>query len=132
MSARTLHIHDNPALTVTTPAPSEPDDAQRQDRLRRLEDYFGIPYPYEKLDSISLPVNTGAMENPGLVTYGHQLMLSRVAEDTPGRQRGYASVCAHASRGTARSSVRACSISRRSASRRASAGFSRSWSSLSR
>ncbi len=63
--------------------------------LEQLEAYFGIPYPYEKLDSISLPVNAGAMENPGLVTYGHQLMLSRVAEDTPGRQRGYASVCAH-------------------------------------
>jgi alanyl aminopeptidase len=63
--------------------------------LEQLEAYFGIPYPYEKLDSISLPVNTGAMENPGLVTYGHQLMLSRVAEDTPGRQRSYASVCAH-------------------------------------
>src|SRR6185436_11270763 len=63
--------------------------------LEQLEAYFGIPYPYEKLDSISLPVNTGAMENPGLVTYGHQLLLSRVAEDTPGRQRGYASVCAH-------------------------------------
>ena len=53
--------------------------------LEQLEAYFGIPYPYEKLDSISLPVNTGAMENPGLVTYGHQLLLSRVAEDTPGR-----------------------------------------------
>ncbi len=63
--------------------------------LEQLEAYFGIPYPYEKLDSISLPVNTGAMENPGLVTYGHQLILSRVAEDTPGRQRTYAGVCAH-------------------------------------
>jgi alanyl aminopeptidase len=63
--------------------------------LEQLEAYFGIPYPYEKLDSISLPVNTGAMENPGLVTYGHQLLLSRVTEDTPGRQRGYAGTCAH-------------------------------------
>jgi len=63
--------------------------------LEQLEAYFGIPYPYEKLDSISLPVNIGAMENPGLVTYGHQLMLARVAEDTPGRQRAYSSVCAH-------------------------------------
>jgi alanyl aminopeptidase len=63
--------------------------------LEQLEAYFGIPYPYEKLDHISLPVNTGAMENPGLITFGHQLILSRVQEDTPGRQRGYAGVCAH-------------------------------------
>ncbi|MBK7865350.1 MAG: M1 family metallopeptidase, partial [Archangiaceae bacterium] len=63
--------------------------------LEELEKYFGIPYPYEKLDHISLPVNTGAMENPGLITFGHQIILSRVAEDTPGRQRGYAATCAH-------------------------------------
>jgi alanyl aminopeptidase len=35
------------------------------------------------------------MENPGLITYGHQLILQRPAEDTPGRQRAFASVCAH-------------------------------------
>ena len=42
MTARSLHIHDNPALTVTTPAPSEPDDAQRLDRLRRLTDFLAL------------------------------------------------------------------------------------------
>lgn len=63
--------------------------------LEQLEAYFGIPYPYEKLDHISLPVNTGAMENPGLITFGHQLILSRPNEDTPGHQRSYAGVCAH-------------------------------------
>jgi cytosol alanyl aminopeptidase len=63
--------------------------------LEQLEKYFGTPYPYEKLDQISLQTNTGAMENPGLVTYGHQLILAKPDQDTPGRQRGFASVCAH-------------------------------------
>lgn len=37
--------------------------------LRYLEDYFGVPYPYEKLDWIVLPEHPyGAMENPGAVT----------------------------------------------------------------
>ena len=63
--------------------------------LEQLEKYFGTPYPYEKLDQISLQTNTGAMENPGLVTYGHQLILAKPEQDTPGRQRGFAGVCAH-------------------------------------
>ncbi|MCA3015310.1 MAG: M1 family metallopeptidase, partial [Myxococcaceae bacterium] len=63
--------------------------------LERLEAYFGSPYPYEKLDQLALPVGTGAMENPGLITYGHQLILSRPDADTPSRQRSFAGVCAH-------------------------------------
>ena len=42
MTARTLHIHDNPAFTVTNPAPTEPDDAQRLERLRRLTDFLAL------------------------------------------------------------------------------------------
>ncbi len=63
--------------------------------LEQLEGWFGTPYPYEKLDQISLPVGIGAMENPGLVTYGHQLILSKPEVDTPGRQRSFAGVCTH-------------------------------------
>src|SRR5207302_9119855 len=63
--------------------------------LEQLETYFGRGYPYAKLDLISLPVSIGAMENPGLVTFGHQLILSKVDQDTPGRQRTFAAVCAH-------------------------------------
>ena len=35
-----------------------------------LEDWFGMPYPYDKLDLLAIPVTAGfgAMENPGLVT----------------------------------------------------------------
>jgi len=41
-----------------------------------LEDYFGIPYPYEKLDLIAVPEFwPGAMENPGAITYRDRLLL---------------------------------------------------------
>jgi alanyl aminopeptidase len=65
--------------------------------LTRLEDYFDIPYPYDKADQIAVPLSFGgAMENPGLVTYDSELILAPPqGEDTPQRRRGYASVAAH-------------------------------------
>ncbi|MBL8924188.1 MAG: ERAP1-like C-terminal domain-containing protein [Myxococcaceae bacterium] len=63
--------------------------------LSRLEAWFGTPYPFEKLDQLAVQANMGAMENPGLVTYGHQLLLSRPEVDNLTRQRGFASVCTH-------------------------------------
>ena len=65
--------------------------------LTRLEDYFGIPYPYEKSDQVSVPVTGGfgAMENAGMVTYGQTILLAKSESDTVGRQRSYASIAAH-------------------------------------
>jgi alanyl aminopeptidase len=65
--------------------------------LTRLEEYFDIPYPYAKADQVAIPRSFGgAMENPGLVTYDSELILAPPqGEDTPQRQRGYASVAAH-------------------------------------
>jgi alanyl aminopeptidase len=62
-----------------------------------LEDYFGIPYPFEKLDSVSIPqtVNFGAMENAGMITYASQLLLAKPFEETPAFRRNYARVAAH-------------------------------------
>jgi alanyl aminopeptidase len=65
--------------------------------LNRLEDYFGIPYPYEKADQVAIP-NTagfGAMENVGMVTYDQALILADPNVDQIGRQRTYAAVAAH-------------------------------------
>ncbi|MBV8903159.1 MAG: ERAP1-like C-terminal domain-containing protein [Acidobacteriia bacterium] len=65
--------------------------------LTRLEEYFGIPYPYDKSDQLSIPVTFGfgAMENAGLVTYGQTIILADPARDTLTRQREYATVAAH-------------------------------------
>jgi alanyl aminopeptidase len=63
--------------------------------LALLENYFGIPYPFEKLDSLAAPLFPGAMENPGLVTYAQPLILSAPEKDTISRQREFASTCAH-------------------------------------
>ena len=44
--------------------------------LKELEQYFGIDYPYKKLDFVAVPdYSFGAMENAGLVTYRTELLL---------------------------------------------------------
>jgi alanyl aminopeptidase len=65
--------------------------------LTRLEEYFGIPFPYEKSDQVAVPVTGGfgAMENAGMVTYGQNLILAKPETDTIDRQRTYALVAAH-------------------------------------
>src|SRR5579864_1247042 len=63
--------------------------------LKLLEDYFGTPYPYEKLDSIVMPVSNFAMENAGLITYGETTLLSKPEQDSINRRRGMATVVAH-------------------------------------
>jgi len=63
--------------------------------LDELENYFGIPYPYPKLDALAVPLFGGAMENPGLITYAQTILLSDPAQDTIDRQRLFASVAAH-------------------------------------
>ena len=62
-----------------------------------LEEYFGIPYPYEKLDSVTIAqtVNFGAMENAGMITYATVLMLARPQAETPEFRRRYVGVAAH-------------------------------------
>ena len=63
--------------------------------LRLLEDYFNIPFPYSKLDSLVMPVGSFAMENVGLITYGEGLLLSKPENDSIARQRECAIVTAH-------------------------------------
>jgi alanyl aminopeptidase len=63
--------------------------------LSVLEDYFGRPYPYKKLDLIAVPESFGgAMENVGAITYDESLML--MDENSPiSQRRAYTYVHAH-------------------------------------
>ncbi|MCP3062815.1 M1 family metallopeptidase [Myxococcus sp. K38C18041901] len=63
--------------------------------LAALEDYFGIPYAYEKLDVIAVPLLGGAMEHPGLVTFNSRLILSKPEEDSISRQRAFSDTQVH-------------------------------------
>lgn len=61
-----------------------------------IEDYFGMPYPYEKLDLVAVPdFEAGAMENPGLITYRDSLLLFDEATVTERQLSGYANTHAH-------------------------------------
>ena len=63
--------------------------------LTALEEYFGIPYPYAKLDLIAAPDYAfGAMENPGAIVYREYLML--LNEEAPlSQKRAYNGVHSH-------------------------------------
>jgi len=62
-----------------------------------LEDYFGIPYPYDKLDVVPVPtlITWGAMENAGLITFFREGMLAKPGEDSETFKRRYADIMAH-------------------------------------
>ena len=63
--------------------------------LAYLEDYTGIPYDYGKLDHVVVPgTQRGAMEHPGLITYGPRWLLIRKGESVAAR-RGQAGIVAH-------------------------------------
>jgi cytosol alanyl aminopeptidase len=63
--------------------------------VNRLEKYFGIPYPYEKVDHIAVPMKGGAMENPGLITYGTGTILGKPEDKSIRLERGYLHIAAH-------------------------------------
>lgn len=65
------------------------------DIVNLLEKYFGIPYPYEKLDEVAIPFAGYAMEHPGLVTYGAGFFLMKPDESSLNIKRVTASVIAH-------------------------------------
>jgi alanyl aminopeptidase len=64
--------------------------------FERLEAYFGIAYPYEKLDQVALPATAGlAMENAGLVAYDISYMCIRDRDLSMQRKRQSAEAIAH-------------------------------------
>ncbi len=65
--------------------------------IDELEGYFGIRYPYEKMDIVTIPhlVSFGAMENAGMITIGMAYSLAKHGDDTLHFQRLYTDVMAH-------------------------------------
>ena len=64
--------------------------------LRRLEDFFGLPYPYGKLDLLAVPdFEFGAMENAGAVTFRETLLLVDPKTVTLAEKKRVAEVIAH-------------------------------------
>ena len=65
--------------------------------MAALEKYFGIPYPFEKLDQVTIPVTVafGAMENAGLITYQQSLLVAKPSDATIANRRTTAEVIAH-------------------------------------
>ena len=64
--------------------------------LSFFNDYFGIPYPLEKLDHIAIPdFAAGAMENWGAITYRETALLVDQANSSAGTRQRVAEVVAH-------------------------------------
>jgi puromycin-sensitive aminopeptidase len=64
--------------------------------LSRLEEYFGIAYPYGKLDLVAVPdFEAGAMENAGAVFFRETLLLLDPATASLAERKRAAEVIAH-------------------------------------
>jgi puromycin-sensitive aminopeptidase len=64
--------------------------------LRRLEHYFGLPYPYSKLDLVAVPdFEFGAMENAGAVFFRETLLLIDAKSATLNEKKRAAEVICH-------------------------------------
>ncbi len=67
-----------------------------RETLARLEKYFGLPYPYAKLDLVAVPdFEAGAMENAGAVFFRETLLLVDPATITLGEKKRVAEVICH-------------------------------------
>jgi cytosol alanyl aminopeptidase len=64
--------------------------------LTTLSTYFGMPYPFDKLDLVAVPdLAAGAMENPGLLTFRESLLVQDPAHVSTDMRRLQAVVIAH-------------------------------------
>jgi alanyl aminopeptidase len=88
-----------PIRLVTTKGKSALGDFSldaTQSLVKVLGDYFAIPYPFAKLDIVAVPeFASGAMENPGLITFREEALLIDPLHPSRSAKREAASVIAH-------------------------------------
>ncbi len=65
--------------------------------LAAAERFFGVPYPFPKLDLLAYPKSFfgAAMENPGLITYGARYLLARPDEAGPLWEQRFLGITTH-------------------------------------
>jgi aminopeptidase N/puromycin-sensitive aminopeptidase len=64
--------------------------------LKYYDNYFGIKYPYGKLDLIGIPdFSAGAMENTGCITFREVILLADEKQTSVDLKKNIASVIAH-------------------------------------
>ena len=88
-------------IRILTPRGRQADAATAVDvvpkALALLEQYTAMPYPFDKLDFVPIPltVGFGCMENPGMVTCIGRAMLFDPKTETPFDRRSIAGAAAH-------------------------------------
>jgi len=67
-----------------------------EQQLKFYNDYFGIPYPFGKLDIVAVPdFSAGAMENIGAITFREQLLLVDPQTASIGARKNVAGIISH-------------------------------------
>ncbi|UQA59227.1 M1 family metallopeptidase [Polyangium aurulentum] len=98
VNAKPAGHHDTP-LRFIVPRGRGPETRYAAEVTPRivglLEDYFGMPYPFIKLDVAVVPRYNGTMEHPGIVAMGQPLTLIAPNEETPQRKMPYANIATH-------------------------------------
>ncbi|MFI5308734.1 MAG: M1 family metallopeptidase, partial [Polyangiales bacterium] len=97
-ASRTVHAGRTPIRVLHAPVASRLTAFALEAAaacLARLERYFGVPYPYEKLDLVAVPdFDMGAMENAGAVFFRETLLLLDPRRATlPEKKRAIEVIC---------------------------------------